>query len=252
MVSLHSIKLIRLILTPIFALSLIQVSSAQIGSETTLWDWSPSAAHHDSVVKVKTDSGVGTGVIVHVFKTRPVAGGYEGLCATAHHVVGDTEKQTVKVIYRNGKRAKHCKVVSANEDVDIALLWVWVPRGVEAAPLAPTAVAVGETLEFSGLGGNSRLDALRHFKSESESPTNDDMIYASVALLSGDSGGPIFNARRQVVGIISGGWFWYEAGVKSHDGVNLSVTWPARACNVTPLAELLAAAIASHSELAQK
>ena len=249
----NAIKQIRLILIPIVALSLIQSSSAQVGSDTTHWKWTPSAAHHDAVVQVKTETGVGTGVIVHVFKTRPVAGGFEGLCLTANHVVSDSvEKQTIKVVYGNGKKAKRCKVVSSNEDFDIALLWVWVPATIEPAVVAPAGVEPGETLEFSGLGGGSTLKSIRHFGSESQSPTDHNLIYASVALLPGDSGGPVFNAKSQVVGIISGGWFWFDGGVKSRSGHTVNVTWPARACNRDPLAALVTAGIARHSDLVSR
>ena len=244
---------IRSMLTLFAALALIQSASAQVGSETDHWDWTPSAKHHESIVKVATEFGSGTGVLVHVFESRPVAKGFEGLCLTANHVIADDNgKQKIKVVYQNGKRAKDCKVISVDEELDIALLWVWVPESVNAATIAPVEVAVGESLEFCGLGGGSTLDLIRHFNSESESPTNSKMIFASVPLLSGDSGGPIFNSNSQLVGIISGGWFWFDGGVKSRNGHNISVTWPARACNRDRLAELVANAVSDSTGLVQK
>lgn len=246
-------KIIRPILTLFVFAVLIQTVSAQTGIDTEHWNWTPSAKHHEAVVKVKTESGSGTGVIVHVFKSRPISNGFEGLCLTANHVVADNDgEQNIKVAYQNGKRAKRCKVISVNEANDIALLWVWVPEDLTAATIATEEVVVGESLEFCGLGGGSTLDMMRHFDSRSESPTDSKMIFASVPLLSGDSGGPIFNSDSQLVGIISGGWFWFDGGVKTQTGRSISVTWPARACNRGPLAELVAAAMTGGSALAKK
>ena len=245
-------KLISPAMTLFAAFALLQSASGQVGSETEHWDWTPSAKHHESIVKVSTESGSGTGVIVHVFESRPVAKGFEGLCFTAKHVIADDDgKQKIKVSYQNGKRAKHCKVILEDEERDIALLWVWVPKNVTAAKIAPNEVTIGEPLELCGLGGGSKLDMMRHFNSKSESPTDSNLIFASVALMAGDSGGPVFNSDSQLVGIISGGWFWFDGGVKSRSGGSVSLTWPARSCNRGILAELMTEALAGR-ELASK
>ena len=223
----------------ILALS-VTVSHAQVGVETSHWNWTPEATYHDSVVEIETESGSGTGVLVHIYKDRPVADGFEGLCLTAQHVVGDeVESGNIKVIYRNGKRAKHCKVVASNMSSDVALLLVWVPAKVKPVALAKNAASKGSSLEFCGLGGGTPLGSLRHFSSTSDSPTNTGKIYAPVPLLPGDSGGPVFDEQGDVVGIISGGWFWFDGGVKSQLGFAVNVTWPARACNLDPINTLL-------------
>ena len=41
-----------------------------------------------------------------------------------------------------------------------------------------------------------------------------------------------------LVGIVSGGWFWFEKGVKAQGGSSIQVTWPARACNVGAIQRL--------------
>ncbi len=41
------------------------------------------------------------------------------------------------------------------------------------------------------------------------------------------------------MGVISGGWFWYNNGVKTEQGQPIQATWPARASNVAGLAELV-------------
>ena len=233
------------------ALSLAD-ASAQTGIKTSLWKWTQPASHHNSVVKVETKSGSGSGVLVHIFNTRPIANGYEGLCLTAEHVVGDNVDGKIKVTYRNGKRARNCKVISTNEALDVAVLWVWVPNGIAPAPIANADVTVGQKLEFCGLGGDSSLNLMRHFTSFAESPTSEKQIFASAPLLPGDSGGPVFNNAGQLVGIISGGWFWFDGGVKSPNGKSISVTWPARACHLAGLSDLLVEAIADKLDLAKR
>lgn len=120
-------------------------------------------------------------------------------------------------------------------------IWCWVPDTVIPADLAPDPIESGDPLEFAGLGGSSDLQGnLRHFRGTASSPSSTDKIFADVPLLPGDSGGPVFNAKHQVVGVISGGWFWYEAGVELPSGGTIKPTWPARASNIDPIKVLMA------------
>jgi hypothetical protein len=50
----------------------------------------------------------------------------------------------------------------------------------------------------------------------------------------------VFNSKKEVVGVISGGWFWWDGGVKAADGNALNATWPARASNLNPIQLLMA------------
>lgn len=217
---------------------------AQTGNQTTHWQWSEAAEHHESVVRIDMGNGSGTGILIEVDRDNPFAGGFEGLCFTAWHVVdrGDEDADELEIIvtYRNGKRSRRCQVLEFNETRDIALLRVWVPADVNPVSLAKLAVLPGQQLEFAGLGGGSKLDCcLRHFQASASGPTNAATIYADVALLPGDSGGPVFDQNGELVGIISGGWFWWDGGVRKSNGSIVSVTWPARASNLQPLLRLL-------------
>ena len=215
--------------------------SEPVGKGSGLWEWTPYAKYHDTIVEVSTEHGSGTGVLIRVDKSKEIKGGYEGLVLTAWHVVqDDAVGGKIKVTYRNKRRARGCQVVEHDEAKDVALLWVWVPKGVEPAELATASVKRGDKLELVGLGGGTKLaDCVRCFRSEASPPSTIEKIFADVPLLPGDSGGPVFNSQHQVVGIISGGWFWWDSGLKTESGAYIRTTWPARASNVGPLQTML-------------
>jgi serine protease Do len=223
------------------------ICCAQVGKDTTLWQWTSKSQHHDSIVQVACNGGTGTGVIVHVDKSESIHGGFKGQCLTAYHVVEDDNgKCEISVTYRNGRKAKNCRVLEFDKSADVAVLWVWIPEGFEAAPLATDNVKNGDSLEFCGLGGGSDLSCcLRHFSGVASMPSSEAKIFCDVPLLPGDSGGPVFNDKQEVVGIISGGWFWWDGGVKTSSGATLNATWPARAANVSPIKSLVQKAATS-------
>ena len=214
---------------------------AQVGKDTDLWDWTQDALHHQAIVRVEAGEGSGTGIIIKVDKSKEIRDGYEGYCLTAWHVVQDIHDNSIKVHYRSGRRSKGCRIIEQDPERDIALIWCWVPKKVVPAKLANKPIQGGDQLEFAGLGGSSDLKkSLRHFKGVASSPSSMEKIFADVPLLPGDSGGPVFNSNREVVGVISGGWFWYDAGVKLPNGSKIRPTWPARASNIDPIRVLMA------------
>ncbi len=217
-------------------------TNAQVGKESGLWEWTPIADHHHSIVEINSAGGTGTGVVVEIDEDKPLKGGFEGYVLTAYHVVQDDNGDgKIKVKYRNGKRARKCRIVHSDEQKDVALLWVWVPDGITCSPVASDPIESGDRLEFAGLGGGSQLKCcIRHFAAVASSPSSLEKIFADVPLLPGDSGGPVFNEKREVVGIISGGWFWFNSGITTPSGSLIRTTWPARASNVGPLKTLIA------------
>lgn len=216
--------------------------NSQSANDSGLWKWTEKLPHHQAIVEVATSGGNGTGVVISVLHDKPVRDGFEGYVLTAWHVIqDDLVDSKIKVSYRNGRRAKGCKVVQFDEEKDVALLWVWVPSDIPAAKMATKPIEYGNTLEFAGLGGGSDLKCcIRHFSSVASPPSTIEKIFADVPLLPGDSGGPVFNAQHEVVGIISGGWFWWDSGLKTPEGSGIRTTWPARASNVGPLQTMMA------------
>jgi S1-C subfamily serine protease len=218
-------------------------AASQVGKDTTLWDFTEKdATHHQSIVQITAGDGIGTGIVIGVRKDKPISDGFEGYCLTAWHVVQNSaDTDDIRVKYRNGRKAKKCRVVEKDAETDIAILWVWVPGEIPAAEIASDSIKSGDKLEFAGLGGGSELKCcLRHFRGTASSPSTLNRIFADVPLLPGDSGGPVFNEKHQVVGVISGGWFWWDADLTTHAGSKIKATWPARASNVEPIKVLMA------------
>ena len=103
---------LRFFLSLILATLFGQVSFAQVGRDSGLWEWTPLAAHHQAIVEISSGEGSGTGVLISVNKDKPVKDGFEGYCLTAWHVIqDDLESANVKVRFRNGRKAKRCRVV---------------------------------------------------------------------------------------------------------------------------------------------
>ena len=212
-----------------------------VGTGTGLWDWSDAGPHHDSVVEISSEAGAGTGVLISTDRTRIFKKGHVGHVLTALHVIkNDIVNGKLRVRYRNRAETRDCTVVKHSEEKDIAIVRVWVPQGIREARLASVPIERGDQLELVGLGGGTNLAyCVRAFKSAASPPSSAEKIFADVPLLPGDSGGPIFNSRHEVVGVISGGWFWWDGGVTAPDGAIMRTTWPARASNVAPIRRML-------------
>lgn len=204
------------------------------------WQWTGDATHHEAVVQVSLDGAHGTGVVVHVDKTRRRKDGFLSHVLTANHVVeADEDHGRIKVRYNDGTIAKKGKILEQDKRHDIALIETWAPPETVVVKMA-TRPATNETyLEFAGLGGGADLKTLRHFSGRATQPTNDNIVYADATLLPGDSGGPVFNGSGELVGIISGGWFWWDGGATNASGTPILSTWPARASNVNAVSAVM-------------
>ena len=207
------------------------------------------AVETNAIVQVELDGAIGTGVVICIDQNNPVGDGFAGFCLTAEHVVAaDKGRRAIRVKYKNGRVSKRCKVISSDAENDVALLWVWVPKGIQPAPVAKDPVGRKELVQFAGLGGGAQLQCcIRQFEARTAPPTTDEKIFAPVSLLPGDSGGPVFNRAGEVLGVISGGWLWYapDQTEPAYNRPEYSgpATWPARACNVGALQKLVTDAV---------
>lgn len=238
----------------LFVFCLNSTAVAQSPAEE-LWTWTRDAKHLRSVVQISSNGGVGTGVLARVYRDQVEEALSPGFILTAYHILEPREPnpessneqnetdsksghQSVRILFVDGTESEG-RLIEFDQQHDLALVRTRVPDGIEPATIANITARHRMYLEFAGLGGGASLDdSLRHFSGRANRPTNGNFIYADETLLPGDSGGPIFNKRKELVGIISGGWFWWNA--TKPDGTPVLSTWPARASNLNPIRKLLA------------
>lgn len=126
-----------------------------------------------------------------------------GLVITNWHVVRDSQG-TVEVTFSNGFRS-HARPLKVDADWDLAALVIWRPP-IEPVRLAPVPPRPGDVLTIHGYGrGKYRIATGRctafyapklHFPQE--------MVELNVEARQGDSGGPIFNQRGELAGVLFG------------------------------------------------
>lgn len=139
--------------------------------------------------------GIGTGFLI----------GEGGLALTAYHVVFKAQNLTART--SDGKKYA-VNVIGYDDQNDLAVLKVNVPRNTVFLPLASAAPKVGEAVLAIGNGGGSylsaktgRLLALNSEASRADFPPG--TLKLAAPLIPGDSGGPIINARGEVTGVVS-------------------------------------------------
>jgi S1-C subfamily serine protease len=127
-----------------------------------------------------------------------------GLIVTCHHVVKDAD--TVLVSLADGRQFD-AKITAADEYSDLAVLRISAPsltagrigKSVEVEP-GDFAIAVGDPLGLSHSVSFGMISALHRIW---PGISYGDLIQTDVLLDRGNSGGPLFNLRGEIIGIIS-------------------------------------------------
>lgn len=164
------------------------------------------------VVLVRTLNGLGSGFIVNG----------EGYVVTNFHVIAGEQEISVFLFQRRGAGFERIKldgarIVSVNPFLDLALLKVDPPPGV-----ALTVLALGDIEEVrSGEPVFALGNPLGLERSVSEGIISTDKrnfggilyLQTTAAVNPGNSGGPLFNLRGQVVGVINMKAGWMTEGL---------------------------------------
>jgi hypothetical protein len=208
--------------------------SAVASGQTTVPAQEPTPAfrdeHHPALVSVQVGDGYsGSGVVVEDTGPAPApaaAGDYIGHVLTAYHVV--SADQRIRVVFRDGTIVSGVVVATTIPDDDVALLRMVVPAAIRPIPIA-RGVAQRTAAKLHGLkSGVTDAVVLRQ---------NRGQVYLDGLVSPGDSGGAVI-VDGELVGVISGGWFWMEPEA---NGPNAKTprTWPVRSAGPRPMLRML-------------
>lgn len=126
-----------------------------------------------------------------------------GLVITNWHVVRDAQGP-VEVLFPGGYRSK-ARALKVDSDWDLAALVVWRPP-VDPVKLSATAPQPGDQLTICGYGEGIYRSATgrctQYYAPRADFPQQ--MVELDVQARQGDSGGPIFNDRGELAGVLFG------------------------------------------------
>ena len=185
---------LRLCVSLFVALSALSVAGAADSNQR--WDGA-----HPAVVRIivpeRNAMAYGSGTLV---------GGDDehGLIVTNWHVVRDAAGP-ISVVFADGFRSGAI-VLKTDHDWDLAALAIWRPPAVQPVPVATYLPPQGEPLTIAGYGPGWYRAAggrcLQYVAPLGNFPA--EIIEVSVAAREGDSGGPIFNSRGEIAGVLFG------------------------------------------------
>jgi hypothetical protein len=126
-----------------------------------------------------------------------------GLVVTNWHVIRDATGQIV-VAFPDGFRSG-ATVLAVDRDWDLAALAIWKPD-VAPVSIAAQAPRPGEPLTIAGYGPGQYREATGRCIQYVAPGTNfpPEMLELSAGARQGDSGGPIFNQRGELAGVLFG------------------------------------------------
>jgi len=170
-----------------------QISALKIRDQPQL-DWSAIATLvRPSVVTISTDKGLGSGWVVFSDDSG------SDLVTNLHVVADALESGDSMVDVAIGDRTIKGTITRTDVDDDLAVIHIedWLPtlqRATRRPQLAQSVMAIGSPL---GLDGSVSIGVISGFRSIGGS----DYIQFSAPISPGNSGGPVVDARGQVVAV---------------------------------------------------
>ena len=155
---------------------------------------------HPSVARVivpnRDGTSFGSGTLVEVDDQH-------GLVITNWHVVNEASG-TIRVVFPDGFESAG-SVLGVDRDWDLAAIAIWKPRATPV-PFASQPPQPGDPLTIAGYGsGNYRSASGRctQYLAPGKNFPN-QIVEVNVAARHGDSGGPMFNQRGEIAGVLFG------------------------------------------------
>jgi hypothetical protein len=161
---------------------------------------SQSSTPHPAVARIvateRNSLAQGSGTLVAVSEQH-------GLVLTNWHVVRDASGP-ISVIFPDGYQSA-AQVLKLDDQWDLAALLIWRPR-VQPVALAALPPRPGDAMTIAGYGpGNYRAASGRCTQYVAPGPNMPyEMIEVSASARQGDSGGPMFNERGELAGVLFG------------------------------------------------
>lgn len=159
----------------------------------------PSTVQPQTVVKVVVDEGterqLGSGVLIK-----------QNQVLTCHHVVRDRTKDGVVTVQFANGMVKEAKVIKEDKTWDLALL-EFSPVYFFPTSLATKPVEKKDVVKICGFPGGKEYKEVVGSVVGFRSPTTRSdpyMFTVSEQAKSGMSGGPVFNHKKELVGILFG------------------------------------------------
>lgn len=188
-------------------------------------------------IKVKLSGNTfaqGTGAVVKKLKDAPQDGYYSYVLTAAHVIEGGS---SFTLLYPNGVNVERARLVSQDKTADVAVLEGWTPNSINPIPLAESVQEEEEIFIYSPRG-------VRRTK---VSVVNKNEIYADTFFVSGESGSPVLNNKKEVVGVVSGGSQWLEnkkfeirKDVRPDSPTEKRIaTWPGRMGNIFSIRKII-------------
>lgn len=133
-----------------------------------------------------------------------VIDGHEGLIVTNNHVVEGGDE--IVVNFANGSKLKVDKVLGRDAKTDLALLKVTPKEPLVAVKFGDSnAMKVGDWVMAIGnpfgLGGSVTVGVISATQRDINAGPYDDFIQTDAAINKGNSGGPLFNMKGEVIGV---------------------------------------------------
>ncbi|MBO1905438.1 Do family serine endopeptidase [Microvirga sp. 3-52] len=157
----------------------------------------------------------------------------DGHVVTNDHVIGEAEE--IAVVF-DGRNRVPASLVGRDPAMDIAVLKVEPPAGMAAAAWGDSdaaepgswAIAIGSPF---GLGGTVTVGVISARSRDIRSGPYDDYLQTDASINSGNSGGPLFNLRGEVIGV--------NTAIFSPSGGNVGIGFAVPSRNARAIAEQL-------------